>query len=564
MSFVTSKSAAVAAGFALALFAAPQAFAATVTWDSGTVTIAAAPGEQNLLDVNETGSEVIVVENGASRLRPSHPCKKLSKPTRVSCPDAATIRVTLEDGDDTANAMGHAAYVVDGADGNDTINGGDVGDSLFGGAGEDHLNGGLGDDQLDGGEGPDLMQGGDGTDKVSYAARPAGITATIGGNDTGASGEGDTIDDDVEGLEGTDFADTLSVAGPYRQRMLLGRSGNDVLRVDTSTAAELDGGAGDDQLTGPSGDSSGFTTMRGGPGADRIDAGSSSSSFNTITYSERTGGVNVTSDGTADDGEAGEGDNVTGDFMFILGGSGDDHLVGTAMDNRVSGGAGDDVLDGGDGQDDLTGGPGSDTLNGGPGYRDLVLYEDYSVPVSATLDDQRNDGAAGEADLIADDVEGVRGGGGNDTLTGSDASRIEYFSGGDGNDVIDGGRGPDSMDGGNGFDSVSYAARTESVLVSANNFCYWGANGGAEGDCIGTDIERFVGGAGNDTLWGQDYGVDTTLVGGPGSDHLQGRSGNDTIEARDGEADDVSCGSGSDAAGVDAVDTVASDCETVT
>ena len=69
------------------------------------------------------------------------------------------------------------------------------------------------------------------------------------------------------------------------------------------------------------------------------------------------------------------------------------------------------------------------------------------------------------------------------------------------------------------------------------------------------------------------------LTGGPGSDVIYGDStsgncggngqsctlpfGNDTIDARDGAADQIDCGAGQDTAVVDALDTVAANCEIV-
>ncbi|QIM62448.1 hypothetical protein A1D29_03545 [Pasteurellaceae bacterium Orientalotternb1] len=51
----------------------------------------------------------------------------------------------------------------------------------------------------------------------------------------------------------------------------------------------------------------------------------------------------------------------------ILGGIGNDHLIGKSGDDILSGGEGNDTLDGGDGDDILRGGKGNDTLNGSDG-----------------------------------------------------------------------------------------------------------------------------------------------------------------------------------------------------
>ena len=75
------------------------------------------------------------------------------------------------------------------------------------------------------------------------------------------------------------------------------------------------------------------------------------------------------------------------------------------------------------------------------------------------------------------------------------------------------------------------------------------------------------GGAGNDTIYGG--GNDDTITGGPGVDSLSGEgsasglfisiAGNDRIDARDGNAENLNCGPGADTAIVDASDVVPQD-----
>src|SRR5207247_1332933 len=108
--------------------------------------------------------------------------------------------------------------------------------------------------------------------------------------------------------------------------------------------------------------------------------------------------VAVLLDGVANDGEAGESDNLMADVENVTGGSGDDIL---------SGDAGANVLDGGLGNDTLEGGPGADTLIGGSGT-DTVSYASRSNPVTVTLDGAANDGEVGENDNVQ--AENVVGG----------------------------------------------------------------------------------------------------------------------------------------------------------
>ena len=74
----------------------------------------------------------------------------------------------------------------------------------------------------------------------------------------------------------------------------------------------------------------------------------------------------------------------------------------------------------------------------------------------------------------------------------------------------------------------------------------------------GLGVDRITGGAGGDVLSG-GAGNDT-LTGGPGVDDYFGEAGDDTIVARDGVAERISCGAGNDQANNDFVDIIA-ECE---
>lgn len=98
----------------------------------------------------------------------------------------------------------------------------------------------------------------------------------------------------------------------------------------------------------------------------------------------------------------------------VHGGPGDDLIVG---------GPADDVIDGGGGHDIVGGGEGADVLRGGEG-KDLVTYADRIgrggrlLPrpqgVRVALGREGFSGAPGEGDTIADDVEQLAGGDGDD------------------------------------------------------------------------------------------------------------------------------------------------------
>jgi Ca2+-binding RTX toxin-like protein len=93
--------------------------------------------------------------------------------------------------------------------------------------------------------------------------------------------------------------------------------------------------------------------------------------MDTMTWSERIGGISVDLDGRADDGRRTEHDNVHPDVEVLYGTPLPDRLIGAeGASNVLFGLSGDDRLDGRGGNDELYGGDGNDTLNRGAG-RDL-------------------------------------------------------------------------------------------------------------------------------------------------------------------------------------------------
>ena len=252
--------------------------------------------------------------------------------------------------------------------------------------------------------------------------------------------------------------------------------GDDELVFEQLVEVKVNAGPGDDHVSS----TQVKMDVDGGPGADRIHGYVNS----RISYADRKVGVRLIQDGLANDGEPGEGDNVTGRFSRVEGGAGDDelHLVegqccgllrnstldGHGGDDRLFGSGSSDQIRGGEGDDELyglggeidwlTGGPGGDLIRGGDG-RDSALGYGEHAPVSITLDDQFGDGVAGENDNVGSDVEGISGTPFDDLLIGTDADN--GIHGGGGNDVIDGRGGNDgivgsgSIVGGTGEDTIS-------------------------------------------------------------------------------------------------------------
>ncbi|MGB3266767.1 MAG: peptidylprolyl isomerase [Microcoleus sp.] len=121
----------------------------------------------------------------------------------------------------------------------------------------------------------------------------------------------------------------------------------------------------------------------------------------------------------------------------VLGGSGNDRIVGSPIDDAINGTQGNDTLTGEAGDDFLRGGKGNDLISGGVG----------SDIINGNLGDDTINGDAGN--------DFLRGGKGNDVLIG-----------GDGNDILMGDLGNDTLTGGAGADTfvlIAGAGETDTI-----------------------------------------------------------------------------------------------------
>jgi subtilisin family serine protease len=191
-----------------------------------------------------------------------------------------------------------------------------------------------------------------------------------------------------EDVRGTDAEDTL--IGSANNEAIAGLAGNDTL-LGKSGLDTLLGGQGDDSIES----NGGKALLLGGEGDDELSA---------VTYIEAAN------------------DNST-----LLGGQGEDVLVGSTKEDLLFGGSGADDLDGDSGSDSLNGGTGSDVVSGGKGD-DLVLGDS------------------------GDDT--VRGGDGNDQV-----------DGGEGNDLLSDTQGNNSLTGGEGKDSFLLLPGTDTDTI---------------------------------------------------------------------------------------------------
>ena len=199
------------------------------------------------------------------------------------------------------------------------------------------------------------------------------------------------------------------------------------------------------------------------------------------------------------------------------GGPGTDTIIGSEFGDRISQGldGGSGTLLGGDGNDRLIGDSGSDSLLGGNGDDTLFGLGGEDIAQGGDGNDTivLGDGGGGASGDTGDDL--IRGGAGNDVLSGGDGN--DTIAGREGNDQISGDAGDDQIAGQDGADAIS-------------------GGDGADSLSGGDGPDKLAGLRGPDRLFG-GAGADQ-LRGGPGRDLLRGGPGKDLIRGgpgKDGE-----------------------------
>jgi Ca2+-binding RTX toxin-like protein len=372
-------------------------------------------------------------------------------------------------------------------------------------------------------------------------------------NDTGTLA--DSVANVGSGWSGDAGNDTLN-GGDGTDSSLSGGDNNDTLNAG-ALGDNLNGGVGNDTSNGGPGsdslsDDAGNDTLSGNGGSDNVQGGSSPNGADTMSggadrdnlnLNGRTGDLRVTADSVADDGEAGEGDNVMPDFEQMQTGSGNDFILGGPQGEDIFSGDGNDTVGGGDGPDNVNGFNGDDNLSGDGGNDEL------------------------------------RGGEGNDSHDGGAGDDLLFNSSfvpgsTDGADVLGGGSGSDQLE----------AFAEAPLLITLNDVADDGVEG--EGDNAMSDLENVLGGDGPDILSGNasanqleggpgddilaglggddgllgERGADQ-LVGGAGTDLLDGAGGADLLRSRDNGPDQASCGAALDTVLADLSDALDADCE---
>jgi hypothetical protein len=337
---------------------AADASSAGLQIDGTLIYIDGGKSDDHQLSVAASGSRLIVTDNvPIANLVSGSPCT-FPTPTTMSCPLAATriVSVNLGEGDDIYTSATDVPTVVNAGGGSDIYKGG-----------------------FTDGVSKVSFAGGSGFDRAFYGPADSAVSVTKdeSPNDGRAGRDGDNIHGDVEWLIGSRHADTLI--------------GDNADRTEF-----LEGMLGDDQLFGNGGNDV-FRTGRVADGADRMFGGGGE---DTVTYAERARRVTANlSDGGADDGEAGEGDEIR-QVETAHGGSLEDTLrahpdgttpvtlIGHGGSDTITGARGGDILNGGSGRDTITANAGNDRIQARDGESDTVVCgsEFDTVDVESGLD----------------------------------------------------------------------------------------------------------------------------------------------------------------------------------
>ncbi|MDW8263133.1 MAG: hypothetical protein RMJ35_11460 [Phycisphaerales bacterium] len=215
------------------------------------------------------------------------------------------------------------------------------------------------------------ITGTSGGDVIQFARRPGGFSV---------------FENSGQGIVQTDwnFADVTRViinCGGASDKVIVGK---------VVINCEINGGTGNDTLSAGGGNDTlrgqgGNDNLFGGDGRDLLNGGIGSDNMlggggrDTVDYNQRTANLVIGLGTAADDGEAGEADNVRTDIETVIGGSGNDRIsTNSGRPVAFFGGPGNDTLIGGSGDDFFDGGPGTDELSG-QGGADVFQAQDGAI-----------------------------------------------------------------------------------------------------------------------------------------------------------------------------------------
>jgi Ca2+-binding RTX toxin-like protein len=319
-------------------------------------------------------------------------------------------------------------------------------DTFLGNSLDNEFRGLGGNDTFDGGFGFDVLR----YDSDQSNGGAAGITANFTGAGSGTVTDGFGATDTfigIEGIRATAFADTFNGFGNGSEEFF-GLAGNDTLNGGNGTGFDWARYDRDSVTGGNAGVTASLTTGLAADGFGNTD---------TLNGIEGVRGTNVA-------------DSLSGDTNA-------NGFVGQA---------------------------GNDTINGGDGY-DYINYasngESGTLGITANLITGIVTDSFGNTDTVSN-IEDLRTGNFNDSLTGSNVG--ESFSGNGGNDTFVGGGGGDFMRGGAGNDRLDGSAATGAFVDMSSgdrDTAAYNDSGITQGIVVNLDTGTATDGFGNtDTL----------------------------------------------------------------
>ena len=442
--------------------------------------------------------------------------------------DQTGVLLSLATGGLTRANPGNIEFVTK-AGGFEEAIGSNYDDTILGGPGNDILRGGGGNDTLGGGGGTNVLEGGGGTN-VLHESADANFTLRNGSL--------------AYGIGSSTFSGISKVV------LVDGRGSHKLDAATYSGAAEFHGGGGNDTfLLG-----TGATFIDGGTGNDTY-VFAAAAAAQTVSIDEGDGGVDrldfsalaaddpLAVDLAAPDGLVAAHRNRTVRIVGepravieqVIGGAGDDRLVGSGAANLIVGSAGDDQLTGAAGNDDLRGDVGDDTYLFADGWGSDKIADPDGAVAGGSLDFSAATLAlkfavasaavtvtSGKNKLVAPNAFlDLRGGAADDLFLFADAAQLAAGAG--------------RIHGSGGRNTLDYAAYTTSIVADLTART---ATGTAHID----GIAHVFGGRADDLLTGD--ATDNTLKGNGGNDRLFGDLGSDTL---DGGAGSDTADGGADA-----------------
>jgi Ca2+-binding RTX toxin-like protein len=253
---------------------------------------------------------------------------------------------------------------------------------------------------------------------------------------------------------------------------LTGTTGNDNYVGTNSFSDTINGGDGDDTLSGLA-----FSDLLlGGDGNDLLEGGFDSDTLYGGNGDDRlfsNDAANPNGSGYPDVmlGEAGN-DTLTGSTGDdnLSGGADNDSLIGSLGNDVLFGDAGNDTLDGGAGTNYLYGGSGSNSMTGGSGLDIFVAEGSIDLMTGGDGTNYYYRGAAGFAAMTGGTGQDIYIGGAfasNDTFQGFGGD--DYAQGGDGDDLLEGGANNDILLGGNGNDILDGGSGSNYLYMDGGN-----------------------------------------------------------------------------------------------